>query len=126
MMKRLTFAIMALILCSTVSAQDKLLTANDLMSGSLYPSRVRSVQFVGKTNRYAFVRDNVLYSGTSSSQKEIVNLETLSKAFQSLENKELRYFPNVKFVNDKEFSFVYGSSVYLYNIKTKSLTKPVT
>ena len=126
MIKRLIIALVALMFCSTVSAQDKLLTANDLMSGSLYPSRVRSVQFVGKSNRYAFVRDNVLYSGTSSSQKEIVNLETLSKAFQSLENKELRYFPNVKFVNDKEFSFVYGSSVYLYNIKTKSLTKPVT
>ncbi len=126
MMKRLTFAIMALILCSTIFAQDKLLTANDLMNGSLYPSRVRSVQFIGKSNRFAFVRDNVLYSGTSSSQKEIVNLETLNKAFNSLESTELRYFPNVSFVNDKEFRFTMSNTIYLYNIKTKSLSKIAT
>ncbi|MBR5028292.1 MAG: DPP IV N-terminal domain-containing protein, partial [Bacteroidales bacterium] len=126
-MKKLTLLFAVLQICATaLTAQNKMLTSNDLMSGSLYPSRVRFVQFVGKTNRFAFVRDNALYIGTSSSQKELLKLETLSKAFQSLENNELYYFPAIKFVNDKEFSFVNGVSVYLYNIKTKTLSKAVT
>ena len=126
-MKRLTLILAVLQFCITATnAQNKLLTSNDLMSASLYPSRVRSVQFVGKTNRYAFVRDNSLYVGTSSSQKEMVSLEALNKAFKSLENKELRFFPNVSFISDKEFRFVTGSAIYLYNIKTKTLSKTAT
>ena len=81
-MKKLTllFAVLQ-VFATAITAQNKMLSSNDLMNGTLYPSRVRSVQFIGKSNRFAFVRNNVLYSGTSSSQKEIVNLETLYKSF---------------------------------------------
>ncbi len=126
-MKKITILLFALQLCTTlVCAQNKMLTSNDLMNGSLYPSRVRSVQFIGKSNRFAFVRDNKLYSGTSSSQKEIVSLENLSNAYQTLESGSLRYFPNVKFVNDREFQFTVSNNVYHYNIKTKSISKIAT
>ena len=126
-MKKLTllFAVLQ-VFATAITAQNKMLSSNDLMNGTLYPSRVRSVQFIGKSNRFAFVRNNVLYSGTSSSQKEIVNLETLNKAFNSLESTDLRYFPNVSFVNDREFRFTMSNSIYLYNIKTKSLSKIAT
>ncbi|MBR0072544.1 MAG: hypothetical protein IJP95_01775, partial [Bacteroidales bacterium] len=80
-MKKITILFAILQLCATaIVAQNKTLTSNDLMNGRLYPARVRSVQFVGKSNRFAFVRDNALYIGTSSSQKETLSLKQLSSA----------------------------------------------
>ena len=53
-------------------------------------------------------------------------METLSNAYQSVESGSLRYFPNVKFVNDREFQFTVSNTVYRYNIKTKSISKIAT
>lgn len=123
-MKKITILFAILQLCATaIVAQNKTLTSNDLMNGRLYPARVRSVQFVGKSNRFAFVRDNALYIGTSSSQKEALSLKQLSSAFENETGFELSYFPNIKFVSDNEFTFSNGSHLYRYNIKTKTLTE---
>ena len=35
------------------NAQDKMLTSDQLMDGSLYPARMRGLQFIGKTNDYS-------------------------------------------------------------------------
>lgn len=120
------FLLLGIMLVFFVQAQDKLLNSNQLMDGTLYPSRIRSVQFVGKTNNIACVRNNALYVGNSSSQKETVKLDDLNKAFGSLNESELKNFPNIRFTSEKEFTFVRKNVIYLYNTKTKTLSKLAT
>ena len=120
------FLLLGIMLVFSVQAQDKLLNSNQLMDGTLYPSRIRSVQFVGKTNNIACVRNNALYVGNSSSQKETVKLDDLNKAFGSLNESELKNFPNIRFTSEKEFTFVRKNVIYLYNTKTKTLSKLAT
>lgn len=126
MVKNNIFLLLGILLAFSAQAQDKLLNSNQLMDGTLYPSRVRSAQFVGKTNNIAYIRGNALYVGNSSSQKEVVKLEDINKAFGTFNESELRNFPNVRFTSEKEFTFVRKNVVYLYNTKTKTLSKLAT
>ena len=107
------------------NAQDKMLTSDQLMDGSLYPARMRGLQFIGKTNDYSFVKDNVLYTATTKSEKPLLTLDQLNEALKSIKGETLKYFPNVSFINEREFSFFAKGKMYVYNLKSKTITNPL-
>ncbi|MBO7226638.1 MAG: DPP IV N-terminal domain-containing protein [Bacteroidales bacterium] len=107
------------------NAQDKMLTSDQLMDGSLYPARMRGLQFIGKTDNYSFVKDNVLYTATNKSEKQLLTLEQLNEALKTINGQQLRYFPNVSFINDREFSFYSNGKMFVYNLKSKTISNPL-
>ena len=107
------------------NAQDKMLTSDQLMDGSLYPARMRGLQFIGKTDNYSFVKDNVLYTANNKSEKQLLTLEQLNEAMKTINGQQLRYFPNVSFINDREFSFYSNGKMFVYNLKSKTISNPL-
>ena len=107
------------------NAQDKMLTSDQLMDGSLYPARMRGLQFIGKTDNYSFVKDNVLYTANNKSEKQLLTLEQLNEALKTINGQQLRYFPNVSFINDREFSFYSNGKMFVYNLKSKTISNPL-
>ena len=107
------------------NAQNKMLTSDQLMDGSLYPARMRGLQFIGKTDNYSFVKDNVLYTANNKSEKQLLTLEQLNEALKTINGQQLRYFPNVSFINDREFSFYSNGKMFVYNLKSKTISNPL-
>ena len=108
-----------------VNAQDNMLTSDQLMDGKLYPARMRGLQFIGKTNNYSFIKDNTLYSANKKSEKPLITLDQLNKAMLAAGGKMLSYFPNVSFISDREFMFYSKGKMYVYNLKSKTISNPM-
>ena len=107
------------------NAQDKMLTSDQLMDGKLYPARMRGLQFIGKTNNYSFVKDNTLYSANKKSEKPLLTLDQLNKAMVAANALELSYFPNVSFISSREFMFYSKGKMYVYNLKSNTISNPL-
>ena len=107
------------------NAQDKMLTSDQLMDGKLYPARMRGLQFIGKTNNYSFIKDNTLYSANKKSEKPLLTLDQLNKAMLVAGGKMLSYFPNVSFISDREFMFYSKGKMYIYNLKSSTISNPM-
>ena len=107
------------------NAQDKMLTSDQLMDGKLYPARMRGLQFIGKTNNYSFIKNDTLYSANKKSEKALLTLSELNKAMVSANASELSYFPNVSFKNDREFMFYSNGKMYVYNLKSNTVSNPM-
>ena len=107
------------------NAQDKMLTSDQLMDGKLYPARMRGLQFIGKTNNYSFVKNDTLYSANRKSEKPLLTLDQLNKAMLVAGSKMLSYFPNVSFISDCEFMFYSKGKMYVYNLKSKTISNPM-
>ena len=115
-----------LMVCGSVPAQNKMLSSKQLMSYNLYPRMdVSNVQFVGNTNQYVYSKDTVLYLGNKAKVHPFVSLHQLNKAVLAAGKTEMKRFPNIKFLNDKEFAFVSGKEYLKYNTKTQQVTKLV-
>ena len=107
------------------NAQDKMLTSDQLMDGKLYPARMRGLQFIGKTNDYSFIKDNTLYSANKKSEKPLLTLDQLNKAMVAANASELSYFPNVSFISNREFMFYSKGKMYVYNLKSNTISNPL-
>ncbi len=125
-MKRTVSIVLFMAIALLSTAQNNMLNSDQLMDYSLYPSRMRGLQFIGKSNNFSYIQDNILYSATKSSQKELLTLDKLNAALQKINEPKLRYFPNVRFVNEREISFTIGEKFFICNLKTHSISNLLT
>lgn len=118
-MKRYTILALALVLGFSALAQDKMLSSKQLMTRGLYPQHpYRGVQFVGNTNKVAYVEASTLYVDG----KSFLTLDQLNAALVANGEKELQGLPGLQFVSANELRFTYGGKVHLYNTKTKTMS----
>ena len=109
---------------NTLSAQNKMLSSKQLMSRQLYPDRpVRGVQFVGNTNKVAYVKDSAIFiCGNYGAVNACLTLSSFNKMMVAAGEKELSYIPEFKFVNEKEILFTTGTKIFLYNISKRTFS----
>ncbi len=92
---------------------------------TLAPERLNQLGWVPGTNKYAFVKDDVLKVGAADEGKfktdDIVSLEELNEKFGALTGVQYRRFPRFDWVNEQTLKFEYKQNVYSYNIKSGDL-----
>lgn len=112
-------------LCTTAqeTVSKKELTLKEAVLGGwghLAPERLQQINWIPNTDYYAFLKEDVLVKRKATSKKNIklVDLKSLSAKLSD----ELKRFPRIHWLNSTEFYFTYKHTIYVYNIKSKSLS----
>jgi dipeptidyl-peptidase-4 len=117
-----TFIIaVTLLLSVSVFGQLKELTLENSVLGyyqGLYPESLRNLQWVEHTSNYCFVTEKGLEIKSSKNNK-LIQIITLDELVS--QKIELKYFPYIESINDKELRFTHGEAIYLYDYDNKSL-----
>lgn len=123
MTKRLLVISVAVLMSVSVSAQ-KMLESTQLMDRSLYPAKTcYGLQFVGNTNKIAYIQDTLVYMGSAKNMKPFLSLHQLNTILKASGNKELRKLPNFRMKSESEFTFDMGNKVMCYNVVKKTLVE---
>ncbi|NPA37167.1 MAG: prolyl oligopeptidase family serine peptidase [Chlorobi bacterium] len=106
---------------TTIISQNKL-TLEDVIAGGrnfydYFPKRYYA-GFMGKSSDIYFTRNDVLYSMKNGKGKEevLVVLTDLNQKLEEAGAKSLKYWPQIKWINENVISFVSGEKYVQYNI----------
>ncbi len=124
---RKSFVILFSFIVFSLTAQDKLLTIEDAsyMNRSLFPARIAQLQWIGKTDQYAFTKNNSLYkvSARRGTETLLLDLDMLNTAMHTNGYDSLKRLPRITLFNDEAEFFKKGSDYYEYNYKAHQLRK---
>jgi len=125
-MRKLLNLIFSFILFS-VTAQEKLLTIEDAsyMNRSLFPGRVSQLQWIGKTDNYAFAKENSIYkvSARRGTETLLLDLDMLNNGMRVNGYDSLKRLPRMTLYNDEAGYFKKGNVYYEYDYKAHQLRK---
>lgn len=113
-----SFCLLLLLICysiSTVSAQDKLLTLDDLVSPRFRPTAMNQLGWKGDSDQYTFVENNLLMVADSETPaRSILSLEKLNESLPV----QLNRFPTVTWKDAQTLLFNSGPQRWLYKLDT--------
>lgn len=106
----------------SLSAQEKLLTIEDCFSPKLYPQSLRAVQWIPESHRFSQTRGKAIVATDPFSKKDdtIVTLDKLA-SLVAAEDGNLTSLPAITWKSGKEFWFVAGNRLFVYNTEDKTV-----
>ncbi len=129
-MKRLKMLILIFFISLTqILAQQKQLSLKQvtLEARKLYPGNLNNLSWIPSSNEFSYIKNNgnpetlVSQSVEDSSEKVILDLNTLNKILISSKLDSLNSFPQIEWVDNSNFRFWLGKKLYDYNLKNNSL-----
>ncbi len=130
MIKKLfTLLIISSLSFSALIGQNKKLTMEDAVWNqwfSLHPKSFTQLQWIGNSYNYSYLKDwTKIYSGSlkSDSDKLICSVEDVNKALSSKKLSQIKYFNDIKWQNSHSFLQIFKNLIYIYDLKTKTVTQ---
>jgi len=105
-------------------AQHKYLKIEDpFTNAEVYPEYLDNITWAGSDNNYSWVDDENLMTGNVKNDKKdiIISLAKLNDFLNGLDKPQLKFFPEVKWINPKIFYFTHKNTVYTYNTGSSKL-----
>ncbi len=106
-------------------SQKKHIKINSVYTdASVYPIRMKNIQWVANDDSYSYVKDTLLIKGTANSKlqgKPILTLNVFNTTITKSGLEKVKKFPNFKWHSNISLSFAKSDTFYLYNIKNNSL-----
>jgi len=124
-----TYTILFLLLIAltlNLPAQNKLFNADDYLNMDLRPKSINNLSWRGNQDVFTFIENNALLqrSATNTSKTDtIINLVNLNRKLNDLNQKEIKSFPKITWMDDSSFYFINQSMIFKYNCLTASLIK---
>lgn len=131
---RLNFSVLFLLSCfflsnATVSAQEKLLTTDDIVlkgRSTLAPQRISNLKWIKGTDMYSFTDttggEKLLRGSVKNADAVLLTLKELNAAMKSAGHDTLPRFPAFEWRNHHLFQFISKDTMYHFNLLTKSAT----
>lgn len=111
----------------TLTAQDKLLTLDDInnRNRALFPDRIPQLHWIGDSDDYAFAKENAIYKVTAKRGTEtlLFDLDMLNKEMNLNGFDSLSRLPSVSFHDDKTCLFNTGGTYYVYDFNSYDLKR---
>ena len=111
-MKKILVMLAAVLMAAAVTGQTqegspkKMLSSKQLMNRNLHPSEeIDNVQFVGNSDKIAYVKDHSLYMGKPGSEKVVLTRERLNQILNQNDMKSLSALPTFKMESESEVRF---------------------
>ncbi|MBC8487400.1 MAG: S9 family peptidase [Bacteroidetes bacterium] len=108
-----------------VFAQDKQLTLQDVvyMNPDILPKRLSQLQWMGKSDNFAWVADNKLVKCKPADELRdtIVSLDDINAGLTDLGVDSIKRFPRINFVEDYKFRFIFKQKLFLFDVISKNL-----
>ncbi len=116
-----------LFLSITASAQDKLLTLEDItyQNPALFPARVSQLQWIGDTDSYAYAKKDAIYKvhAKRGSESLLLDLDMLNSQMHHHGFDSLKRLPRLSFKDGSSCNFSAKGNYYSYNFKSNQLKK---
>ena len=122
-----TFPVL-LLLCFTtlVQAQDTLapFTLEDAILNvypKYYPQRLSGLQWIEGTDKYAYVKDNTLFSNGAgkAADRPICTLDTINAGLP--DDAKLKRFPGIGWIDAQSFRFLHNDRMYVMDLRKYSV-----
>jgi dipeptidyl-peptidase-4 len=99
-----------------ISAQEKLLTIEDCFNPKLYPQSLRAVQWIPESHKFSQTRGKAIVATDPFSKKDdtIITFDKLA-SLVAAEEGNLTSLPAITWKSGKEFWFVTGNRLFVYN-----------
>lgn len=119
-MKHLLFTLGALVLASTLTAQNALTLEQSVMQQyrQFAPDRISLFQWIPGTDEFTYMENYTVLKKGSAKSSTITTLVTLEEVNKAIKGK-LRWFSGFQWKNDYEFYIQDGAKNYLFNVNTK-------
>lgn len=130
-MRTYLIIVIFLIVCSTLSAQQKLLTLEEAILGSSKQLKIQNIeqlQWIPEQEAFSFYdtlnHTKGLYLGVveSSHRSLILSLDSLNKTLTKKGLEKLKSFPKVTWLNSASFHFQQNNQVFIYDQASNELT----
>ncbi|MCF8227410.1 MAG: DPP IV N-terminal domain-containing protein [Bacteroidales bacterium] len=110
-----------------VNAQEKQLSLQEAayMSRDVFPDRLSQIQWMGDSDRFAYVQNNKVVTGRATSEKRdtLFGVDELNAGLSKLELDSIKRMPRISFVGEKLVMFTSGHKLFLYDFAEKELRK---
>ncbi len=120
------FTLVFLLFSSLIFSQDKILTLEDAvyMNPEVLPKKMNQLQWMGNSDRYSYVFDNMLLAGNPMSDKPdtLVTLDDINAGLEDMELDSVKSFPQISYVDDFNFRFIFENKLLLFDIISKNLS----
>lgn len=127
-MKNLIISLLVtFIVTFSLTAQDKLLTIDDVsyLNHSLFPVRVKQLQWIGEKNNYAFAKENAIYkvSAKRGTETLLLDLDMLNAGLANNGFDSIKSLPQLKMIDDHSCYFKDNGTYYSYDYVAHKLQK---
>ena len=127
-MRKHILIIGALIMGSTIIAQDKLLTIQEaVLKGrtSLAPKRLQALSFIKGANKFSYIDDNIVKVGDNATGKttDVVSLKDLNGVLKSGSKDTLAALTVITWKDANQFYFSNKKGELIYSIDKKSISE---
>jgi len=113
------------IIVLTSFAQDKMLTLEDAvyLNPEVLPDKMDQLQWMGESDRYSWVDNNILMAGNPLSEEmdTLMNLDDINAGLEDMNMDSIKRFPNITFVDEFNFRFIFDDKMLLFDIVSKNL-----
>lgn len=95
------------------------------MNRDIFPARVQQLQWIGKSNWYAYAKENAIFrvSAKKGTEELFFNLDQLNAGMQANGLDSLKKLPALNFAQEGRILFTLGNKYFRYDLKTSLLIK---
>ena len=114
-----------LLLNLQIVAQEKHLTLKDAswMNPEIYPAYLNQLKWMGKSDKFAYVKNNCIVSGKAASEKRdtILRIDDINTGMNKIEKDSVKSFPSITWLGDNVFMFTHKNQLFLYDLAEKEI-----
>ena len=125
-MKIIKYLSVVILILPLISYSQKKLTIEDAsgMNRAIYPASLRNLQWIGSGDSFTYIENNtvVVRKASSTVSDTLIRFREINEMMKASGFDTLARIPSINWVSESSFSFSGKNSIYLLNLKSKTVS----
>jgi dipeptidyl-peptidase-4 len=125
-MKIIKYLSVMILILPLISYSQKKLTIEDAsgMNRAIYPTSLRNLQWIGSGDSFTYIENNtvVVRKASSTVSDTLIRFREINEMMKASGFDTLARIPSINWVSESSFSFSGKNSIYLLNLKSKTVS----
>jgi dipeptidyl-peptidase-4 len=125
-MKIIKYLSVMILILPLISYSQKKLTIEDAsgMNRAIYPASLRNLQWIGSGDSFTYIENNtvVVRKASSTVSDTLIRFREINEMMKASGFDTLARIPSINWVSESSFSFSGKNSIYLLNLKSKTVS----
>ncbi|MDZ7743192.1 MAG: S9 family peptidase [Bacteroidota bacterium] len=121
------FSIVMMMAVTFLTAQEKQLSLQEAayMNRSVFPEYMNQLQWMGDSDKFAYVENNKVVAGRATSEKRdsLFGVDELNAGLNKLQLDSIKRMPRIDFIGESLAMFSHDHKLFLYDFAEKELRK---
>ncbi len=120
-------ALLIVFLTLNIYAQDKQLTLKDIIyyNPSILPESLPQLKWRGKTDEFAYVKNNSIVTGTSNSKRRdtLLTINEINTELNRKKTDSIKRIPEIDWIEKNVIMFRHNNALFLFDVINKDIRK---